>query len=308
MPPVQPPQIPQPMGTGNGMGMNPTMQGVPGASGAMNVPGTAGMPEMQGTPGIPGAPGMPGMPGMQPPFTLADGSTPAPTGKPHGVHMSSKTANLIKIIAIVILSLISVAFIGLFIWMYVKYDELDTTFTQQVDIAVAEAKDEQATQMEAEFLQREKYPYQIFSGPADYGQLTFEYPKTWSVYVEKAADKGGDYQAYFNPVQVDAVGKDTINALRVTVSTKSYDTVVEEYQRALDRKDSQLNVESIEIGNAEKGITTTANRYTGNIPNTELNGYIVIFKLRDKTVILQTDSVLFQEDFDKLLGTIVYNA
>ncbi|MBR2994091.1 hypothetical protein IKF43_01700 [Candidatus Saccharibacteria bacterium] len=217
-------------------------------------------------------------------------------------------AGLVKTIAIIIVSLIAVAFIGLFIWMFVQYKDIQTDVEGQISVAAAEARDEQATKMEAEFLEREKYPYKTFSGPADYGQLTFEYPKTWSVYVAAAATNGGDFNAYFNPIQVDAVGKETINALRVTIRNKSFDDVVAEYQKAMDRKDSGLTVESVTIGKTEDGSAITANRYTGKIPNTELNGIIVIFKIRDKTAILQTDSVLFQEDFDKLLTTVEFNA
>lgn len=212
--------------------------------------------------------------------------------------------SLIKTIAIIVVSLIAVTFIGLFIWMYLQYDTISTDVGEQIEVAVAQAKDEQSQKMEAEFLDREKYPYKIFSGPADYGQLTFEYPKTWSVYVAKAATTGGDFNAYFNPIQVDAVGKETINALRVTIVNKSFDNVSKEYQKAMDRKDSNLTIVSTTIGKDEN---ITANRYTGTIPNTELSGFIVTFKIRDKTAILQTDSVLFQADFDKLLGTVVFN-
>ena len=213
-------------------------------------------------------------------------------------------AGLIKTIVIIVVSLIAVTFIGLFIWMTLQFNEASSDVQGQIDAAVAEAKDEQATKMEAEFLEREKYPYKVFSGPADYGQLTFEYPKTWSVYVEAAANAGGDFKAYFNPIQVDAVGDDTINALRVTIRNKGFDEVATEYQRLMDRKDSGLTMEATTIG-VNKNIA--ANRYTGKIPNTDLSGYIVIFKIRDKTVILQTDSVLFAEEYNKLLGTVSFN-
>ena len=92
------------------------------------------------------------------------------------------------------------------------------------------------------------------------------------------------------------------------IENRSFESVAESYQRDVNRKDSKLTVESVTVGNAEKGISVTANRYTGVIPGTDLNGCIVIFKIRDKTAILQTDSVLFEEDFDKLLSTIVFNA
>lgn len=222
------------------------------------------------------------------------------------VPVSEKdNAGLIKTIIIIVVSLIAVTFVGLFIWMFLQYNELSEDVKGQIDAAVTEAKDEQAAKMEAEFSEREKYPYRTFSGPADYGELTFEYPKTWSVYVAADASNGGDYTAYFNPVQVDTVGRDTINALRLVIRDKNFDDVASEYQRALDRNNSGLTVTSITFG---KNNDVTGNRYSGKIPNTDLNGYIVIFKIRDKTAILQTDSVYFQDDFDKLINTITFNA
>lgn len=211
-------------------------------------------------------------------------------------------SGLIKTIAIIVVSLIAVTFIGLFIWIKVEYDYMNENWQNEIDTAVAKGKDEQYKLDEIERKEAEKYPYKVFSGPVDYGQLTFEYPKTWSVYVAEAATKGGDFNAYFNPIQVDAVGKDTINALRVTIKDKSFEDVTAEYQKAMDKKNSNLTVESITVNG------TQANRYTGTIPNTDLSGFIVIFKIRDKTVIMQTDNVLFKDDFDKLLETITFNA
>ena len=78
-------------------------------------------------------------------------------------------AGLVKIIVIIILALVSVTFIGLFIWMSIQYNEVQSDVTGQINVAVAEAKDEQAQKDEAEFLEREKYPYKTFSGPVDYG-------------------------------------------------------------------------------------------------------------------------------------------
>ena len=239
------------------------------------------------------------MPQVQP----TQSSTVAVGQLPIAPEKSKDTAGLIKTIVIIIVSLIAVTFIGLFIWMYMQFDEARTDVDGQISIAVAKAKDEQAQELEAEFLEREKFPYKTFSGPADYGELTFQYPKTWSVYVAADAASGGDFNAYLNPVQVDAVAKDSINALRVTIRNKSYDDVLGEYQKAMDKKGAELTVESITTANG-----FTANKYTGKIPNTELNGFIVVFKIRDKTAILQTDSVLFEADFNALIDTVTFNA
>lgn len=215
---------------------------------------------------------------------------------------SGSNTELIKTIAIIALSLIAVTFVGLFVWVMSQYQEAQKDVQGQIDAAVAQAMDEQATKMTEEFAQWEKLPNRVFSGPADYGQLSFDYPKTWSVYIADPATNGGDFNAYFNPIQVDTVAKDTINALRVSIVNKSFDAVAAEYQKAMNKKDSGLTMESVTVN----GIT--ANRYTGKIPGTELSGYIIIFKIRDKTAIIQTDSVLFADDFNKLIETIKFNA
>ena len=236
--------------------------------------------------------------------SVATGPSGAPMVKEVKVMPEQKkdVAGLVKTIALIMTSLVAVTFIGLFVWMTMQYNEVQADVQGQIDEAVAKAKDEQNSFNLAKFSEDEKYPFKTFRGPVDYGELTFEYPKTWSVYVAAAATTGGDFNAYFNPIQVDSVGRETINALRVTIVNKSFDKVAEEYQKAMEKKNANLTMESITFGD-----DITGNKYTGTIPNTQLSGFIVIFKIRDKTAILQTDSVLFKDDYDKLLETVTFN-
>ena len=214
----------------------------------------------------------------------------------------SKKTSIIMTIAIIILFLTTATFVGLFIWMNNQYTEVSTDVEGQIASAVAEAKYEQETKDLAQFAEEEKYPLRTFAGPADYGELTFEYPKTWSVYVSADAANGGNFRAYFNPLVVEAVSSSTVNALRVFILDQPYDSVIGEYQAAMEKKDSNLRAEAITVAG------TAAMRYTGTIPNTSLRGVIVIFKIRDKTVIMRTDSNLFISDFDALLTTVQFNA
>lgn len=213
-----------------------------------------------------------------------------------------KDSKNVMIALIVVLILSTMGFAILSIWALVQYGDVSADVDGQIAAAVAAAKEEQALKLEEEFAEREKSPYRTFSGPADYGQLTFEYPKTWSVYVASDASNGGDFSAYFNPVQVEAVSNSTINALRLTILDKDFESVASEYQEKMDEPDSNLKMSLVTVGGA------TANLYTGTIPGTELNGYIVIFKIRDKTAVFRTDSVLFVDDFDRLLETVSFNA
>lgn len=212
-----------------------------------------------------------------------------------------KSTSLIKTIAIIILFLVSATFIGLFIWINSQYIDVSTDVEGQIAEAEAKARHEQEEKDLAQYAEDEKYPLRSFAGPVNYGQLSFEYPKTWSVYVAADAVKGGDYEAYLNPLIVEPISNSTVNALRVRIINKAFDEVVAEYQRYMEEKDSNLSVEAVTVAG------TTAQRYTGTIPKSELSGVIVIFAIRDKTVIMQTDAMAFVADFDALLSTVQFN-
>ena len=111
-----------------------------------------------------------------------------------------------------------------------------------------------------------------------------------------------------NPGQVDPISNTTINALRVSILNKSFEDVTKNYERYLTSKEKTLSLESVTVNTATEGQETTANKYTGKIPNTDLNGIILIFRIRDKTVLLRTDSLLFEADFNKLIETITFNS
>lgn len=208
------------------------------------------------------------------------------------------SVDLIKTIAIIILSLLAVTFLGLFVWKYFEWDEAKTNVDGQIDASVAIAVSENTTKLENEFLEREKYPYKTFAGPADYGSLSFEYPKTWSLYVAADAVNGGDYNAYFNPGEVLPVNAtNTLNALRVTIRDAAFDNEVSRYEGLV--KSGKLSLETRSVGG------TLANVYTGEL-NGNIQGILTAFKLRDKTVLIQTDAMLFQDEYYKLLDTVQF--
>ena len=108
-----------------------------------------------GTPGMSGTPGMPMVQQVQAP----------PVGP------KKDAVGLAKTIVIIILALIAVTFIGLFIWMMMEKDDVQRDVNGQISVKVAEAKDQQAMELESEFLEREKYPYKTFSGPVHFQKM-----------------------------------------------------------------------------------------------------------------------------------------
>lgn len=236
------------------------------------------------------APAAPGAAPQTPNAPLASFPDPATLQK-------QRSRSMFELIALIVVSLIAVTFIGLFIWKYLEWDTAKTDVDGQIDAAVAMAVSENTTKLENEFVEREKYPYRTFSGPADYGSLNFEYPKTWNLYIDKDASNGGDFEAYLNPGEVQPVGPKTINALRVTIRDAAFDTVARQYEGYV--RNGRLNVVSRTVGG------TVANVYTGEVAS-DIQGIVTIFKLRDKTVLLQTDAMLFADEYYKLLDTVTF--
>lgn len=219
------------------------------------------------------------------------------------VYVDDNKGDLIKNIIIGVVALIAIIFMILFFLKMKDYNTIKADIDGQITLAVADAIDENTTKLENEFAEREKSPYRSFTGPEDYGALSFEYPKTWALYVSADASRGGDYTAFFNPVQLDAINdRNSLYALRLTITTKSFESVASDYQNKMNGKNANLSMDTFVINDV------TVNRYTGTIPNTEYNGYIVIIKIRDKTAILQTDSYLFESDFNHLLESIDFNS
>lgn len=205
-----------------------------------------------------------------------------------------------QMIAIVGLSVVVLILGSLSIWAIVNFNEQKTDVDGRVAVAVAEAKNQQASEDEKKYLDREKEPFDKFRGPEDYGRLTFNYPKTWSVYKDKDAASGGEFRAYFHPEEVPPVANRETQqfALRVTIEPRDYDQVVQSYEGLVKKGDLQRNTTSSQ-GNQG---TRLDGLFSKNI-----RGSAVIYKSRDKTITIQTDSLLFKPDFDKIIQSIEFN-
>ena len=251
----------------------------------------------------------------QPPQAYQPGGAPAPAqpNLPLPGDKKQDIGRIIQIVVIIVLGIISITFISLFIWKYVEWDKASTNLNGQIDKAVSDAVSETQTQMENEFAEREKYPYKTFSAPDDYGGLSFEYPKTWSVYVAKSATENkGDYEAYLNPGVVSPVSATTINAVRVTIKTQTFEKTIAEYDKLVEKGQLSSSVGTLNNPNYPEVQGDTYNLYRGELPS-KLRGAVAIFKVRDKAFVIQTDAEVFMGEGDQgdffrpVLETVHYN-
>lgn len=203
------------------------------------------------------------------------------------------------LVAMSLLGLVAVVLAGLSVWLFLQFNEQKSNVDGKVQLAEVNAKRVQQEEDDKKFAEREKEPNREFVGPDDYGRLTFSYPKTWSVYVDKNGANGGAYEAYLHPITVPPVGQSNqLFALRVVIEDKDFDKVVAEYDSLVKKGDLKSSATS------SNGVNGT--RLDGQFTK-DRRGAVVIYKVRDKTVSIFTDADTFKPDFETLIKTIKFN-
>ena len=183
------------------------------------------------------------------------------------------------------------------VWSFMNYNDQKTDVDTKIATAVATAEKNQVDADELKFIQREKEPMRQFNGPSDYGGVTFNYPKTWSVYVIKDASSGGTYEAYLNPIIVPTVSATQQFATRVLIEQKDYDTAITSYANLVKKGD--LKSSSVTADGS------SGTRLDGAFSK-DIHGSAVIFKISDKTLTIRTDADTFAADFNALIATIKF--
>ncbi len=214
-------------------------------------------------------------------------------------HRNERGAVSGLLVAVITLSVIVLGVGSFAIWAYVAYSDAQDDVDGKIAIAVAEAKEKKGEEDEAKFAEREKQPNKTFKAPDDYCGLTFQYPKTWSAYESEQVTNGGDFKAYLSPDVVKPISSNEQFALRVVIEQKDFDQVIDQYKGLVTKGDLKQSTTSSE-GNQGARI---AGNFSKNI-----RGDAVLYRCRDKTITIRTDADAFKTDFEKIIGTIDFNA
>lgn len=230
-----------------------------------------------------------------------------PTGAPMNpmavpVPDSGKKGSIIETIILVIVCLIAAGAIVCAVMFFMNYNDLKNDFDIKVNDAVAAAQKKQAEDDEKKFAEREKTPTKQFTGPSDFGSVSFYYPKTWSVYVNVDGTENSNYEAYFAPEQVNPLKSDDSRyALRFTILNKQSQDVMKNYDSQV--KKGQLKAS---VFNADDN-KITGTLYEGQITK-GIRGIVLVIKVNNMTAVLQTDAEVFRSDFEALINTLRRNS
>ncbi len=230
------------------------------------------------------------------PTLPSQGQTPfplMPSTIPRGT-MPKKAFNWVIIPAV----LFALLFLGMSIWangINGQKNDYKNNVDKKVASAVDTAKQRVSDEKEKEFLEREKNPYRQYRGPDSSGSLEIVYPKTWSAFMTENNTGSNLIDGYMHPSYVPGTNSKTAYALRIQVAGRQYNQILAGYES--ETKQGRVRVTPF---SASKVPGVLGARVDGEIEK-GLNGSMVLFRLRDKTIQVSTQSQQFIGDFNNII-------
>lgn len=187
------------------------------------------------------------------------------------------------------------------VWAYMSRADYKNNSDKKSDAAVVIAKKEQKAADEADFLEREKQPYETFEGPSEFGSIKIVYPKTWELYVDVKPEGGTPIDGYAHPGFAPGIQTDTAFALRFQVLASDYNDLLKQFESAT--KKGSVAVSPFRAVLVD---TILGARIDGQI-TTKRTGNIVLLPLRDKTLKIWTESETYTADFNEILKNLTFS-
>lgn len=170
--------------------------------------------------------------------------------------------------------------------------------------AVKVANEAQKKELEAAFAEQEKSPLKSYTTSEAYGSVKIVYPKTLARYVSDGGSNPVDL--YFFPDYIPGISDKNIYSLRVQVLNSKYTTMSNDYNGAAKagtvKVSAFLPEQMADDKNAIAGI-----RIDGQISSGK-KGSKVMLPLRDKTIVIWTESEAGVKDFNEfVLKNLTYS-
>lgn len=217
---------------------------------------------------------------------------PLPSSGGFGGNSSTKW-----IITVVLLVVLLAGALGFGFWAFAERQDYKNNVDEKIATAVKVAEEETTEANNRKFAEELKSPLKTYTGPESYGSIKVTYPKTWSGYINNGSNSDAAIDMYFHPNVVPAASESSGEgqapvALHVQVLNEPYDEVVE------SRKSSVESGELTAVPYALPKIPKQAGlKFTGMLDD-EIKGTEVVLPLRDKTIVITTQTDTFLNDFN----------
>lgn len=210
----------------------------------------------------------------------------------------SSKKGLFTTIVLVVLLIASLAFGA---WAFKNMQDYKNNSDKKAAVAVANANKIQAAQLQAKYDKDSKSPFKVFSGSPTYGTITFNYPKTWSAYVD-TSNSSEPINAYFYPGEVPGIQSKTAYALRVELVSTDYAQAVQQLSSGISggKVTARAYIPPMLSGVANIQAGTLFSGQINSQDPTQV-GTMVVIKVRDKTLQISTQSSKFLDDFNSTI-------
>ncbi|HYH74323.1 MAG TPA: hypothetical protein VD735_00020 [Candidatus Saccharimonadales bacterium] len=208
-------------------------------------------------------------------------------------RLDQRGAINILLVPLILVVVLFVGALGFGFWAFAGYQDYKTNSDKKAQVAANEAILDTQEADAKKFAEEAKKPYDTFIGAAAFGNVTVNYPKTWSAYVEEKDSGSKPINAYFQPKIVPTVSNiENSFALRVELVQQSYDNVVESYGDLL--KSGKVTISPFKL---DKVPSVVGSRIEGQI-TVKKQGSMIILPLRNMTLKIWTESNDFKPDLD----------
>jgi hypothetical protein len=182
---------------------------------------------------------------------------------------------------------------GFGIWAFMSRADYKNNSDQKSAVAAAEARETQKAEDEAKYAEDSKKPFDTYIGPAPFGNVTVNYPKTWSAYVIENERATSPINGYFQPKVVpNTTEPNNSYALRVELVTTDYKTALDQFKVRLDSGKATIKPYTL-----PKVPSVVGSRIEGQITTTK-QGVMIVLPLRNMTLKIWTESNDFKGDLD----------
>lgn len=199
-----------------------------------------------------------------------------------------------EIILIIFIFLIAIGAIVGAVYCYTQYDALNREVSADRDIKVNDAKKEQAEIDNQNYEKKSAKTTREFTGPSNFGALTFEYPKEWNVYIDNDSSTEPSFAAYFSPDYAKPINSAN-QGLEFKINSASYENQIKQYTHNLISSQAY----------SQNGLTGTI--FSGKLDKKEesKNGVAVVIKINNYSATIMTrDYETYGEEFDKIISTL----
>lgn len=200
----------------------------------------------------------------------------------------NQTGSLVLPLVIVVVLFLGAAGFG--VWAFAGRQDYKNNSDQKAAVAAAAATKAEAAKKDAEAVEAAKLPSRSYTGPATYGGVTFQFPKSWNEYITTPS-QGLIVDNYYGTSFVQDVAAGTPYVLRAQISGTDYATLLKAYDNAV-----KAGTVSVTAFRAAKVPSVLGAMLTGAI-NQKNTGTMVMLPIRDKTLILWTEGTDGQADF-----------